>query len=909
MKNYSKEIMLMKKKKDSNFTKVNKLLEKIINLLKLYIKERIEIAKQDNPVYTETFIKILDDNICYIFNLLMNNKDIKTYIKKVIGMNNDLTDNVLHYSELHFFISHESELFFKKLKNEVSICKRIIKHISDVSFLLKYYTYCIRLNETKRKNIIDNLSFVKNLFLKNFENFQNISDEINNEIFFKVIYSMLNLKNINEYETIELQESVSIIKEINNISSNSSNTTEESVLYAVRKKGIDNIEISSSISNISENSISYTDYKSGIHDNDTFVLKNEEIMQNTTNEIENIITNVLDHSINKTNKKYCYLSNNNLGKSSMISQNKMDLAHHFNIYSREEDCNIQNTWHEELNPNKNMTRKNIRVFEENFSFKKNNLESENYIKKGTFLGFKDIKDECLNKYEQKNFYISQKNDNKLGDNAIYYNKDNIKNAKISKGILNNNCIDNICYKECNTIMHLINYTKTVMYKLKDSYAKDVQISEQFSNYYYYGKKIKYLFPEYSFSMCKKIVAAFEELNENPIYELSRLHIIEQFCKKNNCEKKNIPKILRLDLRETIIDICELIEEIELLDIYEIIDKYKNIHIYKNGFISYYDVKHPFVCTLFKFDALLCNFVDKLQKYSIITTYFDYDADKIIRNYSSQISYCFRKINYYLNKFSKLCVSIDYKWNSIPEIKYDFQKIKSENEVDVSINDKILNGVLLKYKKSIEDGTYNPHPNYDFTVPGAFFCIYLYTTDIYSKVCSSLIERNVEITKENNLISKIIFNKYGIDLSTNTLKTLDTELENYNQQRKQESSNIPIQAIINNNIIIETKKLLFINNNKIKKISAELIYSDDKNNTSEETCSYDHLKFIKSDVPKLETFPKLYDDCISQNTFNENKKKRKYKNKKKEEESCDDKYSDKICLKKYKKRYNNLLFSY
>ncbi|CRG95086.1 hypothetical protein PGAL8A_00248500 [Plasmodium gallinaceum] len=884
------EIIFMKKKKDNNFTRVNKLLGKIIKLLKLYIKERNEIAKQDNPVYTATFIKILDDNICYIFNLLTSNQDAKTYIKKVIRMNNDLIDNTLHCSELHFFISPESALFFKKLKNEVSISKRIIKHISDVSFLLKYYTYCIGLNETKTKNIIDDISYVENLFLKNFENFQNISDkEINNETFFKVIYSTLNLKNINENQNIEPDDPTLIMKDINDSSYNSSNTTEDSVLYAVRKKGIDNIEISSSLSVLSENSISYVDSKSVIDNNDISLLNNEETIQRITTEIEKkTLTNVSDQNINKTNKIDCNFGNNNIKKNSIIFQNQMDLTHDFNICNIEQDCNIHYTWYEEMGSNKNITRNNINVFEKKLSLEKNNIEYGNYIQKSTYESFEDVKDECFNKLKHEKCYVSHKGDSKLEDNAICFEEENVTNFKISKRILNNKYIDNICYKECNAIMHLIKYTKTIMHKLKDSYTEDVQISERFSSYYYHGKKIKYLFPQYSFSTCKKIVAAFERLNENPIYELSRLHIIEQFCKKNNCEKKNIPKILRLDLKETIIDICKLLEEIELLDIYEIIDKYKNIYIYKNTVVSYYDIKHPFFCTLFKFYSLLCNFVNKLQKYSIITTYFDYEADKIIRNYSSQISYCFRNINYYLCKFSKLCETINHKWTNIPEINYDFQKIINENEINISVNDKILNEVLLKYKKAIEEGIYNPHPTYDFTVPGAFFCIYLYTSDIYSKVCSSLIERNVEITKENNLISKIIFNKYGINLSTNTLKTLDTELENYNKQRKHESSNIPIQVIINNNIIIETKKLFVINN--LKNESTKLICFDNKNNISKKTPSYNLVKFHKFDTTNCKTFPDSNDGYLSQNIFNENKRKRKHKNTKKEEELYDNIYS-------------------
>ncbi|CRG85230.1 conserved Plasmodium protein, unknown function, partial [Plasmodium relictum] len=463
--------------------------------------------------------------------------------------------------------------------------------------------------------------------------------------------------------------------------------------------------------------------------------------------------------------------------------------------------------------NQRNTLKKRKEDEEKIDLDTSDLESDTGHKKCIFVDFKDDSEHWIKKFPEFEPYTLPVTNEMPEDNML-----NGFRSKLGKRLSHcevsyyKECVDRLCKFEWDFVLEYFRYTRSVLYTLIYRYKKEVTVSEKSSKYYYYSKRIKELFPEYSFSTCKKIFAHFDKFKKNPLTEAAREEYIRDYCEMFNCEIEEIPQKLRFDLNHTAKVLHNVIEKIETINMKEELITYKTEFTRNNDYSVYYNDENPYIKYLKRVHDLFLEFIKKVRKYRYIAKYFDHDIDKITRSFSTQLCCCYRTIHFYLFKFKRICTDQRLSWKLLPELPFD--KINSHEKVEkkVFIDDCTLNKVLLRYKNGLEKGTFMAHPPYDISHPDALFCINHFSSTLYLQICDALISRNVNISQLNNVITSIYANRYGLNVTDDMIRELKIEEKKYENYNPLEHSDQLINENYNNKENTKISEVSSINEN-------------------------------------------------------------------------------------------------
>ncbi|SCA60491.1 conserved Plasmodium protein, unknown function, partial [Plasmodium vivax] len=320
----------------------------------------------------------------------------------------------------------------------------------------------------------------------------------------------------------------------------------------------------------------------------------------------------------------------------------------------------------------------------------------------------------------------------------------------------------ICWKEASRVLK---YAEAITSEFLAHFKGNNRFYPNYSTRYYYGKKIHSLYPQYRFSICKKVFAYFEKQPLNPITELFRDDYLEDDCVEVYDEMKfrsysDIIYIFRSYVLKIIRSIKKSIRDLEAPDMRCTIDAYRKRYrtsIEKTDGI--YAEDHPYIIALTKIDEYFEKLQETLSKGRYIIQFYDYKMDSVLRTYASQLSYSHRFVHYWLHIISRLFLSGIDVWELPPEIHYEtFKSYGNKKNFVVTRNNLIR--ILYRYKTCTEDGTYKPHIYRDMNSLTNAYSIYKYTRIFYDQLCEGF--ENLlgqDIIRVNDIFKEICIHTY------------------------------------------------------------------------------------------------------------------------------------------------------
>ena len=382
--------------------------EKINNKLNLQLKNNLYITREKPNLNSSNNRYTSNDKIDA-------NKKRYTSIPNIHNASNIVSDKIMMNRINNITNSINNDVNKEDIKEDMSNIKDKIKKIKTKKILKNII------------NIKDILFLYKNLYNKNFINFDKINKSFNNDTDINLIKKKIN-NNKNNYNN-KNNNNNNNKNNINNNSKNNSNNNNNNNSYNNNNTNSNNISISNSnivritlIRNKSEINIRINNNKNTNKD----VNKDININNNINKDLGKDINN--NNNINKDLSKD--INNNNNNNNNISKDVGIDINNNNNNINKDVGKEINNNINENINKNINKNINNGKPFHINTFIK-------NIIKNGGLNPLSDNynKNENAKSIEKKNIkniFIQTNNNNKISDTFFISNKQKNKTLNVEK---------------------------------------------------------------------------------------------------------------------------------------------------------------------------------------------------------------------------------------------------------------------------------------------------------------------------------------------------------------------------------------------------------------------------------------------------------------------------------------------